>query len=658
MEAYYFDEEKRAQRGSWKNFVLLALVISGIVGIATGLLIFNYYTYRNFSALQRFYFGQFSKSYLTTDLFKHGQYKILMYQAINPETKKKDWYACRENDLVAKTDESGDVLFDKNHNPLFLIKNEVKYIKDSYMFYPEKIEHKWAYEFLSKQIFRSDLPELFYVPAGGTFFSFIFAFAGLCTLNKKRLDKALKGKYIRGTRLLSPQEYAREMKDAEGIGIDIYPEGSQKSMTLRVPLSNENQGGLVLGDTGTGKTVTLQQIIYQARAAGKREPGFCYDPVGDFLKVHFHEECDFVLNPLDDRFPNWQLKWEIESAADADLVAESFFNTQHVSEQQKFFNGSAKGIFKLLLLKKLSNQKMIEILSSEKAIDALVKDTELAHKISAKAGPQRGAVLGTLADVAEALRLLPVYDRNRKDISLTDWARNKGQSWLFLTSTLDTRAALRPLQAAMLNILMLRLMSVPSETGKVTPFWFVADELHSLNTLSAFPTFIYESRKFGAKCMIGTQNKHQYVKNYDKEALALLASPALKIFLRCNETETAQWIAESIGNEERKMPFTSVSVDGGSSGKSSTNYSNRIEKTLVVSKEQIMHLENLHGYWCYEGKAVPFKLETVNWKQRHLPFIKRQDRFAPEPTQKPETPESGGSSSSGNSSGSDIDLSF
>jgi hypothetical protein len=446
----------------------------------------------------------------------------------------------------------------------------------------------------------------------------------------------------------------------------------QKQVTLRIRRADEVQGGLLLGDTGTGKTQWLHQAIYQARADGRREPGVCYDPAGEFSQAHFRENTDAILNPLDERFPNWQLCWEIENSTDADLVAESFFTTHHISEQQKFFNRAAKGIFRTLLEARVSNEKMIKILKDEKLIDELVKGTELAHKIPEKAAPQRGAVLGTLADVADALKLLPAHDKGKKNLSLSHWAKNKGQGWLFLISTLDTRDALRPLQAAMINILMMRLMSVPSETGKIPPFWMIADELHSLHTLSALPTFVYESRKFGAKYLFGTQSKHQIIKNYGEEAKAILSPSKLKIFLRCNEPETAQWISDSIGNQERQMPFTSASVDAHNSGKVSTNFSNRLEKKVVVSKEQIMQLPNLHGYWCYDGKAVPFVLPYIDWQKKYPAFIPRKKKDPPPPQAssepkpknnpvikpKPVKPVDPSAGASGTESDSDIDLNF
>jgi hypothetical protein len=223
MEEIYFDEVKRAQRGTWKNFVILSLLLSSFVALAIGVLTFSYFTYSSLSPLQKFYFSQYAKSYLNQSNFtRHGKYKILMYQAVDRKTKKKDWYACLEEQLIARTDERGNVMFDQNKNPMFMIRNEVPYEKNSYMFYPDKIEHKWAHDFLSQRIYKTDFPEFFYPGAGGAAFSFVFAFAGMCAFRKKRLSKILEGKYLRGTRLLSPEQYLGEMKtEADGIGINV-----------------------------------------------------------------------------------------------------------------------------------------------------------------------------------------------------------------------------------------------------------------------------------------------------------------------------------------------------------------------------------------------------------------------------------------------------
>lgn len=84
-----------------------------------------------------------------------------------------------------------------------------------------------------------------------------------------------------------------------------------------------------------------------------------------------------------------------------------------------------------------------------------------------------------------------------------------GRGWIFITSTQDTRDALKPLHAAFINILMKRLLSVDRNWGRTNPCWFVIDEVHALKYLPALPTFMVECCKYRVKTILGTQGKHQ-----------------------------------------------------------------------------------------------------------------------------------------------------
>lgn len=404
--------------------------------------------------------------------------------------------------------------------------------------------------------------------------------------------------------------------------------GAPTRYTLRIPREKETQGTFLFGDSGSGKSQFIHPVIGQAREEARQEPGVCYDPAAEFVQSHYREGLDTILNPLDERFPNWQLAAEIRSPSDLDLIAESFIPTAHIkNEHTRFFNSAAQDVFKLILARKWTIKKMIAVLGDEAAIDELVEGTEIAHKINAKGGPQRTGVLGTLADIGKVLRLVPPLSEDKKDFSLTGWTRAKRRSWLFLTTASDTRDTLRPLISAMLNILMRRLMSVPQAERKNEAWWFIADELHTLNSLPALPEFMVECRKHGIRYVLGTQSKHQLTPQYGDLARTMLASPVLKVFYRCNEPEAARWVSDCIGNEERKRPQISTSLPNDRHGRASTNFTSVVENRPVVSKEEIMNLPNLHAYWKFEDAVVPFKMEYREWNKIHPDFIRRKVEF-------------------------------
>jgi hypothetical protein len=143
------------------------------------------------------------------------------------------------------------------------------------------------------------------------------------------------------------------------------------------------------------------------------------------------------------------------------------------------------------------------------------------------------------------------------------------------------------------------------------PCWVVIDEVHALKHLPALSTTIVEGRKYGVKMVLGTQNKAQFEEHYGRGAATMLASSHVKILFRCNEPESARWVADMIGEEEKERPRIGTTATVQANGRDSINYSTFTERRSVVSKEQIMGLKDMHGYWKYSDVVVPFRIERL-----------------------------------------------
>jgi len=410
------------------------------------------------------------------------------------------------------------------------------------------------------------------------------------------------------------------------IGLDA------RSYLLRVPREEETEGILLLGDPGTGKSQVIQQLLSQIAVRNPPEAVVCYDPAGEFISNYFHPGRDIVLNPLDDRCPYWSPTLEVDyengndGATDRHLIAESFFpDRDHNATNAQFFVKSARSIFARMLEFKPNAARIVEMLTDEKLIDEIVKGTEHAHLIDKEAKGQRGGVLATLSEIGESLRLLPSPDDCPSKFSLTGWCY-KRHGWIFITSTQDTRDALRSLQAAWINILMKRLLAAPPSWARQRPCWIVVDEVHSLKRLPALAATQVEGRKYGLKLVLGTQNKAQFEEHYGRGATTMLSAPHLKILFRCNEPESARWISEMIGEEEKERPRIGTTATVQANGRDSINYSTYTERRSVVSKEQIMALRNLHGYWKYSDAVVPFRIQPERREQVAQAFVRRTVR--------------------------------
>lgn len=408
---------------------------------------------------------------------------------------------------------------------------------------------------------------------------------------------------------------------------------NERPYTLTVPREDENEGLLLLGDPGTGKSQIIHQLLDVIASRAPQEAVVCYDPAGEFIAQHFAPGTDIVLNPLDARCPYWNLVAEIAgveaetNAPERHFLAESFFpDHPHTAPNTQFFLKAARSIFARMLAFNPSPERLAEMLADEAQLDYCVAGTEHAHLIDKGAKAQRAGVLATLSEVGESLKLLPSFEQcQQRAFSFRKWAQQR-QGRIFITSTHSTREALRRLHAAWLNILLGKLLGGSAVTSKQRSCWVVIDEVHALKRLPALESTLVEARKYRVKMVLGTQNKAQFEEHYDRGAATMLASSHTKILFRCNEPSSARWVSEMIGEQEKERPRMSTTATVQTNGRDSINYATVSEHSLVVSKEQIMAAPNLHGYWKYGDTVVPFRIEPKNRPKRAPAFVPRPQR--------------------------------
>ena len=104
----------------------------------------------------------------------------------------------------------------------------------------------------------------------------------------------------------------------------------------------------------------------------------------------------------------------------------------------------------------------------------------------------------------------------------------------------------------------------------------------------------------------------------------MLAAPKLKLFFRCGESESARWISDTIGEYEVEKPKIGTTASVEDKGRDAVNYSTVTEHKQAISKEEIMSLPDLHGYWKYADVVVPFRLPLAPVKIVARGYIPRE----------------------------------
>jgi hypothetical protein len=432
----------------------------------------------------------------------------------------------------------------------------------------------------------------------------------LLVVTGARLDrahgrKARDGRRLRGPGLISRSRFNRQIK-GDGLRFRIEnrrnllewlkPGSSGKDLVIQ--RDREAHHIQIAGDTGTGKSTLVRQIIYQIEA--RNEVAIIFDPDREYIREFFREDRgDWVLNPKDDRCPYWPIGEEADDEAEATPIAIGLFPDEPT--RQQFFLSHTRAIFSYLLATyKPTVNELAYWMAHPEEIDARVKGTEHQHTLTANAAPQRAGILGSLNEAGKPLRMMPSHPDGRRSWTVRDWAQRR-QGWIFITSTPDTIDALRPVQSLWLDMLILKLQYAEAGLGQPR-VWMILDELASLNALPQLHSAMTKQRKSDNPIVLGFQGMSQLDAIYGKKAETILSQAYTNIVLRTREPRAAKHLSELIGKVQLERVRESKPARWAERHRGS--YSSERVIDPVVMESEIQGLDDLHGYFVQQDKVV------------------------------------------------------
>lgn len=539
------------------------------------------------TALEQFYTPAYFRSALGAPFGKQDRFRLL-YVGDGHQMGQ----LARDEDLVSGTTPTSEA----RELPLALSQTAKQRGMHALYRGPEaKYKDAPLQDFLKTAVFGGySLPELYKVPL---LWGPVFLFAFLCVsipADIRRRKQLKYGRRLKGPVILSPKQF-NKIVGGDGIGIVTTDRDSSiqvpwrraTNAVLRIPRANEAQHIEIIGDTGSGKTTLIMQMLQQIKERG--DSAIIYDPACEFVRRFYDPDHDVILNPLDKRCPYWGPAEELRRKAEAKAIAASLY--QPTSDKKgEFFTETPQKIFAHLLTFGPTPQQLVEWMSNPEEIDKRVENTELASILAPGAQQQRAGVLASLGLIADSLRLLPTKAQaGNRTWSATQWAQ-KRDGWIFITSKPAEREALRPLQSLWIDLLVLRLLNTPEPDQRAV--WFVLDELASLQRLPQLHTAITENRKSKNPLILGFQGKAQLEVIYGHMAEVMLSQPATKIFLKTTEPKAAEWVSKAIGNVEIER-MKETHAHGRREGKSFSL--DRQTEPLVMDSE-ISGLADKHAF--------------------------------------------------------------
>ena len=116
--------------------------------------------------------------------------------------------------------------------------------------------------------------------------------------------------------------------------------------SFHIPRRLEASHILLMGDTGSGKSSAIRQLLRQVEDRG--ESAIVYDPAMDFLgEFYYPKRGDLILNPLDQRCPYWGLGDEIDRPETATTIAAAMLPDKEY--EKAFFTDAPRRVLAHLL---------------------------------------------------------------------------------------------------------------------------------------------------------------------------------------------------------------------------------------------------------------------------------------------------------------------
>lgn len=398
------------------------------------------------------------------------------------------------------------------------------------------------------------------------------------------------------------------------------------------PWRLEQSHTMLIGTTGTGKTVALSQLLAEARARGQR--AVVFDLTGAFIETFYDPTRDIILNPLDARCPNWSVFNDCTSEGEFHAAAEALVPHDGGGSEQ-FWVLAARMLFVEMCLHlqrtgQASNQALAtRLMTADLAqVHKLMRGTMADPLTAPEAARMAESIRAVFNANAKALKLLPAKGPR---FSVRDWIRGSSESGsiLFLSARYVDMSICSQLLTLWLDTAMNTLMTM--ERTPDLRVWFLIDELGALHRLPALEKGLQTARNFGGAIVTGVHAFAKLKEVYGENMAMTLSSLARsKLILATADRETATWCSDFIGHRQVRDMEEGYSY-GYNNARDAVSLTPRRQIEPLLLPDQFMNLPRLSGYLKFPDgfPAAPVTLVPRRWPRMAEGFIARA--FGPAP---------------------------
>lgn len=362
---------------------------------------------------------------------------------------------------------------------------------------------------------------------------------------------------------------------------------------LRIPSRMATSHFMVVGTTGSGKTLTLRLLMQEVLTtigSGADHRALIYDAKQDIASQLPGMKIPgwiFTLNPFDERCVAWDMAKDITEPTAALQMAATLIPAERNSSQPFFVDSAQLLLYGVLLsfIRSGADWRFSDLIRTMHTVERLQRVLDRCPEtrhIMGRFEHNRETLDEVMATVATKLTPYePIaamwdkaYAQNRK-ISLEHWISDQGKdnSILILGNNERARVAMdRINQVIFKRVSELLLDQTEDRQGKRRT-WIFLDELAEAGKLEGLPSLLTKGRSKGVCVVLGFQDIDSLKEVYGENLTGALTGQCnCKAILRLESPKTAEWASKLFGDYEalevrRTEGFSQTS--GANSGASS-----------------------------------------------------------------------------------------
>ena len=461
--------------------------------------------------------------------------------------------------------------------------------------------------------------------------------------------KTEKTEFVRGADLIPFAEMKASL-DAE-----MAIEGTKNPLRLgevELPDSIARLHMLVLGTSGTGKSVCLNRFIKTVKNKGK---SVIYDVKGEFCAKHYDpkDDTNLIFYPFDERSVKWCFFNEVRDYPDFDVLATSLYEPPKDAKEPYWYN-AARDVFRtaLIYLYKNGKTKNRDIWEhfSKPVEDLLVEYQKppeqgglperdrgaLKHIQDAGKNTQASSIISIVQERLQFFRYICEEPGEEPGtFSFRDYIGKKETGTLFLMNIQQFESIFRVLMTFVVDIMSREVLSLTdSRDRRIT---FVIDEFGSLAKMSSIFGFLTMGRSKGGFLVLANQDLGSVSNVYGQDQKETFFNNFnIHLTFRLNDPTTSEFLARGFGKREVIKKYKSSSFSPSDLGDRFTMGEQEKVEEIVLPTE-FQNLPNFHTYL----KIANFGVTKMKTKKEFLKTL--QPEFIPrdfklerhEQTQKP-----------------------